>query len=87
MGSIVGVSFDSVEENCAFAEKFNFNYALLSDTTREMSVAYGAAKDVYAKYPERITYIVEGGRIVYAKKVSDIEAHVEEAIAELAKGS
>ena len=81
------MSFDSVEENCAFAEKFNFNYSLLSDTTRAMSVAYGAAKDPHAKYPDRITYIVEGGRIVYAKKVTDIEQHVEEAVAELARTS
>ena len=47
------MSFDSVEENCAFAEKFDFNYSLLSDTTRTMSVAYGAAKDPHAKYPDR----------------------------------
>jgi peroxiredoxin Q/BCP len=41
---IYGVSFDTPEENKAFAEKFSFNFPLLSDTDRKMGVAYGAAE-------------------------------------------
>jgi len=39
--AILGVSFDTVQENKQFAEKFKFPYPLLSDTTRAMGVQYG----------------------------------------------
>ena len=39
---ILGVSFDTPQENKAFAEKFNFNFPLLCDVDRKMGVAYGA---------------------------------------------
>ena len=49
-----------------------------------MCIAYGACADAKAKYPDRITYIVdENGRIAYAEKVTDIAAHVEGAVTQL----
>ncbi len=49
-----------------------------------MGIAYRACKDGSAKYPDRITYIIDAdGRIDYAEKVSDIEAHIHAAIAHL----
>jgi len=39
---IYGVSFDTPEENRAFAEKFSFNFPLICDTDRKMGLAYGA---------------------------------------------
>ena len=46
-----------------------------------MSVAYGAAKDGDAEYPDRISYILDSsGTVEQAEKVSDIEAHVDWAI-------
>jgi len=84
---ILGVSCDTVEENKAFAEKFDFNYPLLCDTTRAMSMAYGAATKPDAKYPDRITYIIDAdGKIEHAEKVGDIEAHIHAAAARLADG-
>ncbi len=81
---VMGVSFDSVEENKAFAQKFDFNFPLLCDTLRTMGMAYGAAASADAKYPERITYIIAAdGTIEWANKVDDIEAHVHAAIAHL----
>jgi peroxiredoxin Q/BCP len=78
------VSFDPPAANAAFAQKFQFNYPLLCDTSRAMGLAYGAASAADAKYPERITYIIDAdGRIDYAEKVTDIEAHVHAAIAHL----
>lgn len=41
---ILGVSFDTPEENRAFAEKFQFNFPLLCDTERTMGAAYGACE-------------------------------------------
>ncbi len=76
------MSFDTPAENKAFAEKFSFPYPLLCDTTKQMSLAWGVAKDESASHPGRITYIVDAdGIIEYAEKVGDIEAHIEAAIA------
>ena len=77
---VLGASFDSVEENRAFAEKFDFPYPLLCDTTKAMGIAYGAAADEGSKYPERITYVIgPDGKIEYAERVRDIEQHVPTA--------
>lgn len=67
---ILGVSFDSVQENKAFAEKFNFQYPLLSDPTRAMGVQYGAAENAQAGNAKRVAYVIgpEGKvRNVFAK--------------------
>jgi thioredoxin-dependent peroxiredoxin len=56
--AILGVSFDTVEENKRFAEKFNFPYPLLSDPTRAMGVQYGAADSTGAGNAKRVAYIV-----------------------------
>ena len=39
---VLGISFDSVEENRAFAEKFDYPFRLLCDTERTVGMAYGA---------------------------------------------
>ncbi len=81
---ILGVSFDTVKDNCAFAEKFGFPYRLLCDTKREIGLAYGACTSADARHPERITYVIDkDGVIEWAEKVTDIEAHVHAAIAHL----
>jgi peroxiredoxin Q/BCP len=55
---VLGVSFDTVEENKRFAEKFNFPYPLLSDTTRAMGVQYGAADSTGAGNAKRVAYVI-----------------------------
>ena len=81
---ILGISFDTVQDNCSFAEKFGFPYRLLCDTTKSVGIAYGACANADAEYPERITYVIErDGMIEWAEKVTDIEAHVHAAIAHL----
>lgn len=56
--AILGVSFDSVEDNRKFAEKFKFPYPLLSDPTRAMGVRYGAAESTAGGNAKRIAYII-----------------------------
>lgn len=81
---VLGVSFDTVAENRAFAEKYAFPYRLLCDTDRTLSLAYGATVSAKAKYPDRISYVIDrDGMIEWAEKVSDIEAHVPAALARL----
>ena len=85
---ILGVSFDTVEENKAFAEKYAIDFPLLCDTTRAMGIAYGACARADAEYPERITYVIDAdGNVEYAEKVTDIEAHIHAASAHLADDS
>jgi hypothetical protein len=61
------VSFDTEEENRAFAEKYNFPFRLLCDTKREIGMAYGACDSPTADYARRITYVIgPDGRILQA---------------------
>ncbi len=55
----MGASFDGVEANRAFAEKFSFPFLLLSDTDRSLGVAYGAADNPDAGYAKRISYLID----------------------------
>lgn len=56
--AILGVSFDTVEENKHFAEKFKFPYPLLSDGERSMGVQYGAADPGKSGNAKRVAYII-----------------------------
>ena len=53
------MSFDTVEENKHFAEKFKFPYPLLSDTSRKMGAEYGAAEPgATSGNARRVAYII-----------------------------
>lgn len=61
---MLGVSFNTHEENAAFAAKYNFGFRLLSDTTHEVAAAYGACDDTEARYPQRMSFLIDAeGRI------------------------
>jgi thioredoxin-dependent peroxiredoxin len=79
---ILGVSFDTVEENKAFAEKFGFTFPLLCDTEREIGLAYGACDSKDAGYAKRISYVIdEEGRIAQAIEQVNAREHPEELLA------
>ena len=81
---ILGVSFDTVEENAAFAKKFRFTFPLLCDTSRQIGVAYGACDSPDAGYANRITYVIDPeGKIdqVYGKV--NAARHPEELLQKL----
>src|SRR3954468_12058835 len=62
--TIFGVSFDDVEANRKFAEKFSFPYLLLCDTDKQIGLAYGAADDASTQTAARIAYLIdETGKI------------------------
>jgi peroxiredoxin Q/BCP len=56
---ILGVSFDTQEENDAFACKFDFPFPLLCDTDRKIGLAYGAATLPTDGYAKRIAYLID----------------------------
>lgn len=47
-----------MEDNAAFARKFNYNFPLLCDTDHKIGMAYGACDDPKAGSAKRISYLI-----------------------------
>ena len=78
---ILGVSFDTVEENRAFAEKFSFPFLLLCDTEREIGLAYGACTSPDAAAARRISYVIgPDGKVQQIWGKVDVKAHVADVL-------
>lgn len=60
---ILGVSFDTPEDQKAFKDKFDFPYDLLADTDKKMSIAYGAA-DPTSEKPKRISVLIDANGLI-----------------------
>jgi len=81
---VLGISFDTVPDNAAFAQKFGFNFPLLSDTTRAVGLAYGAAEAADAQYAKRISYLIgPDGTVRKAFPKVNAAMHPEEILANL----
>ena len=81
---MLGISFDSVEANAAFARKHGFNFPCLCDTTRQVGLAYGACDDAGARSAKRISYLIgPDGRIRRAYPKVNAASHPEEVLADL----
>ena len=73
-----------MEDNAAFARKFEFNFPCLCDATRQVGLAYGACDDVKAASARRITYLIgPDGRIRKAYPKVNAAAHPEEILKDL----
>jgi thioredoxin-dependent peroxiredoxin len=76
---IVGASFDTQEDNRAFAEKNGFPFRLLSDVDRKVGELYETKRAPEEQSPEfakRRTYLIDPeGRIARTYRVTDIPAH------------
>ena len=86
---MLGASFDTVEDNRAFAEAESFGFALLSDTDRSVGRAYEAARpddDPLASLPKRVSYLIDpDGVIRRAYTVTDTAGHAAEVLADLSR--
>lgn len=81
---VLGVSFDTVEENAAFAKKFDFPYQLLCDTTRAMGLVYGAADDAASQHAKRIGYLIDPEQQIAAVWTkANPTSHAAEALAKI----
>ena len=84
---ILGASFDTPDDNFAFAEAQEFPFQLLSDVDRTVGKQYEVARpadDNYADYPMRHAYLIDpSGVIKRAYDVKDVAAHASEVIADL----
>lgn len=84
---LLGISFDTPEDNAAFAEQFGFPFRLLSDSDRGVSATYGAQRPTdhpYADWPRRISYLIDpSGSVRRAYVVEDVANHPQELLDDL----
>lgn len=83
---MLGISFDAVEANKAFHDKFDFPYRLLSDFDEQVGVAYetrdpGSDKVSFAK---RLAYLIDPeGVIRRSYEVSDTAGFANDVLEDL----
>jgi peroxiredoxin Q/BCP len=85
--ALLGASFDTPEDNRAFAETYGFTGTLLSDVDGTVGRAYEtkrAPEEDFPQYAKRRTYVIDpDGRIAKTYRVTDAGAHPEELVADL----
>jgi peroxiredoxin Q/BCP len=85
---VLGVSFDTPQDNAAFARAQGFAFSLLADLTHDVGRAYGVVREGderYAGFAQRISYLVDPeGMIRKAYRVADVVGHADEVLADLA---
>jgi peroxiredoxin Q/BCP len=85
---VLGASFDTIDENRAFAEAQQFPFRLLSDVERVVGRQYQVvrpAEHQYPDYPQRVSYLIDpDGVIRRSYAVHDVAGHAAEVLADLA---
>jgi thioredoxin-dependent peroxiredoxin len=83
---LYGVSLDGLSRHQAFADSLKLNFPLLADTGKRVAGAFGVLR-LWGLLPftKRVTFVVDREGIVRNLIVSetDVDKHVEEAIASL----
>ncbi len=81
---ILGISFDTVEANRAFAEKLGYPYRLLCDPERTTAAGYDIDDPDDPGYPLRISFLIgRDRRIVKVYDVTDPARHADDVLADL----
>lgn len=81
---LLGASFNTVAENAAFAAKYGFGFELLCDTSHEVAAAYGACSGVKARYPERMSILIDAeGRVERIYDKVDPRDHAARVLADV----
>lgn len=77
------MSFDTIEDNRAFAEKFSLPYGLLCDRDRTMGIAYGAATEPgQGGYARRIGVVIDpDGVLLHVEPSVDPASFAADALA------
>ena len=82
---ILGVSFDSPEDNQQFVTAESFPFRLLSDRDRKLALAVGAATSADQGYARRISYLVGAeGKVIEAYDSVNPTDHASEVLADFA---
>jgi len=61
---VVGISFNTPEENAAFAGRHNFGFPLLSDADRKVGLAFGACASPKATAPDRVSFLIDENGVI-----------------------
>jgi thioredoxin-dependent peroxiredoxin len=81
---VLGASYDTVDANRAFAEKFRYPFRLLCDVDRSLGAAYEADDPDDPGYPRRISYLIgPDRRIVKAYDPVFVGTHAADVIADV----
>lgn len=88
---IVGLSFDSHEDNCTFAEGEGFQFPLLSDPSHAVGQEYDVERPEgadFSQFPFRYTYLVDPEGIIrraydVGMDVASSRAHPQEVFEDL----
>ena len=84
---MLGASFDTVEENKAFAETEAFPFQLLADTDHSVGRRYEVVRapdEEYAEYAKRIAYLIDPEGIVRRSyEVTDVEGFAARVLEDL----
>jgi peroxiredoxin Q/BCP len=81
---VVGISFDTPEDNAAFATRHQFGFPLLSDSDHAVAIAYGACSGPDARYPDRVSFLIdEHGMIEKVYDHVDPRDHPARVLADL----
>ena len=84
---MLGASFDTPEENLAFAKDQNFPFRLLSDVDRKVGAQYHVTRtagEKYEQYARRYAYLIgPDGVIKQSYDVTDVAAHAEAVLADI----
>jgi peroxiredoxin Q/BCP len=83
---VLGISFDTPDDNKAFRDKFDFPFRLLSDVDEQVGVAYGTRDPGTEKvhYAKRHAYLIDPDGVVRkAYEVKDVNAFAAEALSDL----
>ena len=82
--ALIGASFDQVEDNAAFAQRLGLSFPLLCDSDRSVALAYGACQDPRARYPDRVSVLIdEQGRVMRVYDQVDPRDHAARVLADL----
>ena len=78
------MSFDSIEDNAAFARRHEFGFPLLSDADHIVAIAYGACAGPEARYPDRVSFLInERGAIERVYDQVDPRDHPARVLADI----
>ncbi len=81
---VLGASFNSVEQNAAFAQKNGFNFPLLCDTDRTLGMACGACASPKDRYAKRVSVLIdEAGKVMGFYDNVNPRDHAAQVLADL----
>lgn len=81
----VGVSTDPVDKQRRFAERYGFDYPLLSDESGDVAAAYGVRRRLVTPV-KRVTFVIDTEQRVRKVLASELNmnVHADQALAALA---